>query len=84
MDKEQREHEKSMKKMEGEKREAGENRFLSDDEENSSNNERDHPLDDSSKESSGKTSNSSFNAGGNDSDYDGGHPADVSPDSEDR
>ena len=85
MDKEQRDHEKKLKKMEDEKRETGENRFTSNDDGKSSSNDRGHPIDISSEESSsGRSRGDSFNAGGNDSDYDGGHPADVSSNGEGR
>lgn len=85
MEKDQRDHEKKLKDMEHEKRETGNNRYTSSDEEKSSTGETGDPAENSpEKNSSGKTGKESFNAGGNDSDYDGGHPADVSSDGEGR
>ncbi|GKW45670.1 hypothetical protein [Planococcus sp. NCCP-2050] len=81
MEKNQRDHEKKLKDVEHEKRESGNNRYTSSDEEKSSITERGQPERNSTeKNSSGKISDDPFNAGGNDSDYDGGHPADVSSD----
>ncbi|MGK7376732.1 hypothetical protein ACSFXN_02750 [Planococcus sp. 1R117A] len=75
MDKEQREHEAKMKKMEDDRRESGENRYSSEADKTNSGNNREQPINTSSKETvNKKTSNKKFNAGGNDSDYDGGHP----------
>ncbi|CEG21691.1 hypothetical protein BN1080_00605 [Planococcus massiliensis] len=80
MEKDQREHEKKMKDMEHEKRESGNNRYAAEEEEKNSITERGQPEQNpTDQNSSGKASNDSVNAGGNDSDYDGGHPTDVSP-----
>lgn len=78
MDKEQREHEAAMKKEESEKRESGNNR-------NSSGKAKNQSATGSSVQKEGKDSSSkTFNSGGNDSDYDGGHPQDASLDSDGR
>lgn len=85
MDKEQRKHEAAMKKKEDESRESGENRLSSGSGDNAPGNDGEHSINTSSQEKKGERTNSgTFNAGGNDSDYDGGQPKDTLSDSDGR
>lgn len=85
MDKEQREHEAAMKKKEDESRESGTNRTSTGTGGDAAGNAGEQSANNSPQQDNGeKTSSGTFNTGGNDSDYDGGHPKDALPDSDGR